>query len=114
MEVSLEDRLPSSIEEGKAGPRAQQGWLQASSERFDSELPAFKPPRQQPLAAACPSLSKRASQLSSSKVPPCSFAAHVKIPSLEGWREATAVAKRLGGLVSVPEDRKSTRLNSSH
>src|SRR5262249_16703056 len=47
--------------------------------------------------------SKRASQLSSSKVPPRSFAAHVKIPSLEGWREATAVAKRRGGLVSVPD-----------
>jgi hypothetical protein len=72
----------------RGNARAQQGWLQIWSQRFDSEtktLSAFEPPRQQPPAAACRSLSKEGSGavfILGDAAP--LHAALLKIPSLGG------------------------------
>jgi len=48
------------------GRGPSRGGCKLSLQRFDSEtetLPAFEPPRQQPPAAACPSLSKEGTKV---------------------------------------------------
>jgi hypothetical protein len=46
-------------EEGMLGHPAQWGWLEVARE---PGFNGFQPPRQQPLAAVCPSLSKEGSR----------------------------------------------------